>query len=119
MNWKFEPKTGSFTYHEYNGAYGYSVMPYRAKSTDMFSGYALYFHNGWRTEKPLGEYITRNAKLSSVFSEPSMGLLEDLVFNTVEEAQAAAEIHHAKGEESTSYENDLDDVEEPNIWHND
>lgn len=110
MNWKFEPKTDSYTYDEYNGAYGYSVMPYKGKILSNFlNGYALYFHNGWRTERPLGEYITRNAKLSSIFAEPTGGLENDLIFNTYEEAKLAAEVHKAKDEEPTSYENDLDD----------
>lgn len=108
MDWKFNTKTNT---HECNfNGYGYTIINIIEPCKETLfkiTGYSLYFHNGWRTERPLGEYITRDGKTSSVFSETSEGLAKKLIFNTVEEAKTAAEKHQAKGEEPTSYEDDL------------
>ena len=86
MKWILEQETNSLTYKEYNGAYGYSIMPYKTK-------YALYFHNAWRNNKPLGEYITTDAENSNVYAEPSLGLRDNVLFANQEEAKIAAEKH--------------------------
>lgn len=86
MKWTLDPSTGGLNYRENNGAYGYTVMVYKDK-------YALYFHNAWRNDRPLGEYLTKEARGSSVFAEPISGLSDDLLFESITEAQKVASIH--------------------------
>lgn len=93
MQWYYNETTECYTddtFRDYRGAYGYKLIPYVEK-------WSIYFCNGWRTQRPLGEYINNLGMNSSVFAMPSLGLPEELLLDTLQEAQFIASMHKESG----------------------
>lgn len=89
MQWTYNNETECFTdetHTEYRGAYGYTIIPYVEQ-------WSIYFVNGWRHDGPPGEYLTKQGENSCVYAIPSLGLTEELLFDSLEEAQQAAQVH--------------------------
>ncbi len=106
MKFQYDEKSKSYSCIEYQGVCGYTILPYKDK-------YSLYFTNAWRSDIPLGEFISHNAKCEGMYAEPSGGFSEEFLFSSPEDAKMVAQEHKDRygyeGYDNDDEENDEND----------